>query len=82
MDAVRLASILFIAGIGATAGLLATAFQVLGENADLQQSLRDDAGMIPNFIEETLRIDELKVRFVSARPPKPLARLRYLPALR
>jgi cytochrome P450 family 150 subfamily A5 len=64
MDAVRLASILFIAGIGATAGLLATAFQVLGEDPDLQQLLRDDSTQIPNFIEETLRIDsELKGTF-------------------
>ena len=49
MDAVRLASILFIAGIGATAGLLATAFQVLGEDSDLQQLLRNDSTGGPQF---------------------------------
>ena len=71
MDAVRLASILFIAGIGATAGLLATAFQVLGEDSDLQQRLRDDATQIPNFIEESLRIDsELKGTFRFCRTTK------------
>ena len=71
MDAVRLASILFIAGIGATAGLLATAFQVLGEDAELQRLLRDDSTHIPNFIEETLRIDgELKGTFRFCRTTK------------
>ncbi len=71
MDAVRLASILFIAGIGATAGLLATAFQVLGEDPELQQLLRDDSTRIPNFIEETLRIDsELKGTFRFCRTTK------------
>ena len=64
MDAVRLASMLFIAGIGTTAGLLATAFQVLGDDATLQQRLRDDPELIHNFIEETLRIDgEIKGTF-------------------
>ena len=43
MDAVRLASILFIAGIGATAGLLATAFQVLGAWVRTRQRDRSDA---------------------------------------
>ncbi len=64
MDAVRLASMLFIAGIGTTAGLLATAFQILGHDSSLQELLRDDPTRIPNFIEETLRIDgEIKGTF-------------------
>jgi cytochrome P450 len=71
MNAVRLASILFIAGIGATAGLLATAFQVLGEDGHLQQLLRDDTALVPNFVEETLRIDsELKGTFRFCRTTK------------
>ena len=71
MDAVRLATILFIAGIGATAGLLATALKVLGEDAALQQSLREDSTVIPNFVEETLRFDsELKGTFRLSRITK------------
>jgi cytochrome P450 family 150 subfamily A5 len=68
MDAVRLASILFIAGIGTSAGVLATAFQRLGEDPELQQQLRDEPSLIPDFIEESLRIDsELKGTFRLAR---------------
>jgi cytochrome P450 family 150 subfamily A5 len=64
MDAVRLASVLFIAGIGTTAGLLATAFQILSDDPALQKLLRDEPIRIPNFIEETLRIDgEIKGTF-------------------
>jgi cytochrome P450 len=64
MDAVRLASMLFIAGIGTTAGLLATSFQILGDDAVLQQRLREEPDLLPNFIEEVLRIDgEIKGTF-------------------
>jgi cytochrome P450 len=71
MDAVRLASMLFIAGIGTTAGLLATAFQVLGEDSSLQQLVRDEPARIPNLIEETLRIDgEIKGTFRLCRAGK------------
>jgi cytochrome P450 family 150 subfamily A5 len=61
IDAVRTASLLFIAGFRATAGLIATGFQVRGEDPALQQRLRDDSTLIPSFIEEALLIDsELK----------------------
>ena len=68
MDAVRLASMLFIAGIGTTAGLIATALLVLAERPDLQQTLRDEPSLIPSFVEETLRYDgEVKGTFRLAR---------------
>jgi len=71
MDVVRLASLLFIAGIGTTASLLATSFRLLGERPDLQQLLRDEPERIPNFIEETLRIDsQIKGTFRLSRVPK------------
>jgi cytochrome P450 len=57
MDAVRLASILFVAGTGTTALLLATAFKLLSEDPDLQQLLREEPERIPNFVEEMLRFD-------------------------
>jgi cytochrome P450 family 150 subfamily A5 len=67
-DTVRLASMLFIAGIGTTAGLIATALLVLAERPDLQDELRADATLIPTFIEETLRYDgEVKGTFRLAR---------------
>ena len=71
IDAVRIASLLFIAGFRATAGLIATGFQVLGEDPALQQRLRDDSALIPSFIEEALRIDsELKGTFRFCRTTK------------
>ena len=57
IDVVRLASILFVAGQETTSRLLAAALQMLGERADLQQLLRDEPERIPNFIEETLRME-------------------------
>ncbi len=64
IDAIRIASLLFIAGFRATAGVIATGFQVLGEDPALQQRLREDSTLIPSFIEEALRIDsELKGTF-------------------
>jgi cytochrome P450 len=57
MDAVRLASILFVAGVGTTALLLGTAFRLLAEQPDLQQLLRAEPHRIPNFVEEMLRMD-------------------------
>ena len=68
MDAVRLASMLFIAGIGTTAGFIATACQVLGDHPEVQAQLRDDPTLIPAFVEETLRHDgEVKGMFRLAR---------------
>jgi cytochrome P450 len=57
MDAVRLASILFVAGTGTTALLLATAFRLLGERPDLQRLLHDEPERIANFVEEVLRYE-------------------------
>ena len=50
--------------------LLAKALQLLGEDPDLQQLLRDHRDRIPNFIEETLRIDgPIKGDFRLSRVP-------------
>ena len=38
-------------------GSSAAALQLIGERPDLQQLLRDDRDRIPNFVEETLRIE-------------------------
>ena len=55
-DVVHLATFLFIAGQETTAKLIAQAVRVLAESPELQERLRGDRELIPNFIEETLRL--------------------------
>ncbi|MGO9929979.1 MAG: cytochrome P450 [Mycobacterium sp.] len=57
IDVVRSATFLFAAGQETTAKLLSAALQVLGDRPDIQQQLRDDRSLIPNFIEESLRME-------------------------
>jgi cytochrome P450 len=64
IDVVRVASFLFAAGGETTARLLASALRFLGEDAELQERLRRDRSLIPNFLEEVLRI-ESPLRAVS-----------------
>jgi cytochrome P450 len=56
-DVARVATNVFSAGQETTVRLLGTALKVLGERPDIQQRLREDRSLIPNFIEEALRID-------------------------
>jgi cytochrome P450 len=57
MDVVNVAAFLFGAGQDTTAKLLATALRILGEHQDLQETLRKDHSLIPDFIEEVLRYE-------------------------
>jgi cytochrome P450 family 150 subfamily A5 len=57
LDVARIAANLFAAGQETTVRLLSYAFQVVGERPDLQQRLRKDRSLIPNFVEECLRIE-------------------------
>jgi cytochrome P450 len=57
IDVVRIAANLFAAGQETTVRLLGTALQLLGERPDLQALLRADRTRIPDFVEETLRIE-------------------------
>jgi cytochrome P450 len=57
IDVVRLATFLFAAGQETTTKMLTFALQTLGERPDLQQQLREDRSLIPNFLEETLRLE-------------------------
>src|SRR5207247_9980443 len=53
-----------------TVRLLGAAFQVIGEQPELQQLLRKERDRIPNFIEEALRIEgPIKGDFRLARIP-------------
>jgi cytochrome P450 len=70
IDVVRVAANLFAAGQETTVRMLAAALQLLGEDAELQQLLRDERDRIPNFVEETLRYESpVKGDFRLARVP-------------
>ena len=57
MDVVRIAANLFAAGQETTVRLLSSAVKLIAEDPDLQGQLRADRDLIPNFIEETLRME-------------------------
>ena len=56
-DVARVATNVFSAWQETTVRLLSTALKVLGESPDIQQRVREDRSLIPNFIEEALRIE-------------------------
>jgi cytochrome P450 len=56
-DVVRIACFLFAAGQETTTRLLSFALMTLAERPDLQLRLREDRSIIPNFVEETLRLE-------------------------
>jgi len=69
-DVMKIASNLFAAGQETTVRLLSFALKVIGERPDLQQRLRDDRDLIPNFVDETLRFESpLRGQFRLARRP-------------
>ncbi len=57
LDVARIAANLFAAGQETTVRLFGTALQRLGEDHELQQLLRERRDLIPNFVEECLRIE-------------------------
>ncbi|MCJ2180249.1 cytochrome P450 [Novosphingobium album (ex Hu et al. 2023)] len=52
-----LAALLFGAGQDTTVRLIAAMLKTLGENPELQEAIRNDRSLIPNFVEEVLRLD-------------------------
>ena len=67
-DVMKIASNLFAAGQETTARLLGSALKVIGERPEVQQRLRDDRDLIPNFVEEMLRLESpIKGTFRLAR---------------
>ncbi len=67
-DVALLAANLFAGGQETTVRLLSFAVRTLAEQPDLQQRLRDDRDLIPNFVEETLRFESpLRAQFRLAR---------------
>ena len=57
IDVARIAANLFMAGQETTVRLFGTALQRLGDDRQLQQRLRNDRDLIPNFVEECLRFE-------------------------
>jgi cytochrome P450 len=69
-DAALLAANLFAGGQETTVRLLSFALRMLGERADLQAAVRERRDRIPNFIEETLRLESpLRAQFRMTRVP-------------
>jgi len=70
LDVVRIASNLFAAGQETTVRLLSSAVKLIAEDPELQGRLRADRELIPNFIEETLRMESpVKGDFRMAKVP-------------
>jgi cytochrome P450 len=68
IDVVRAAAILFAGGQGSTARFQASAMKIIAEHQDLQSKLREDFTLIPDFIEEALRLySTTKITFRMAR---------------
>jgi cytochrome P450 len=57
MDVARIAANVFAAGQETTVRLLSYAFQLIGDRPDIQQRLREDRSLIPNFVEECMRTE-------------------------
>lgn len=69
-DVARVATNVYSAGQETTVRLLGTALRIIAENPELQQRLRSDRSLIPNFIEEALRFDSpVKGDFRLSRVP-------------
>jgi cytochrome P450 len=69
-DVARVAVNLFAAGQETTVRFLAAALQILGDQPELQQQLREDRSLVPNFVEEALRLEApVKGDFRVSRTP-------------
>jgi len=67
-DVALLAANLFTGGQETTVRLLSFAMRIIGERPDIQERLRKDRDLVPNFIEETLRFESpLRAQFRMAR---------------
>ncbi len=74
IDVVRVAANVFAAGQETTVRLLGSTLQLIGERPELQALLRGQRELIPNFIEETLRLEApVKGDFRLARRPSTIA---------
>ena len=56
-DIMLIAANLFAAGQETTARLLGVMFRLIGERPELQRQLRNERDLLPNFVEECLRLE-------------------------
>jgi cytochrome P450 family 150 subfamily A5 len=67
-DVALLAANLFTGGQETTVRLLSFALRMIADHPDLQERLRADRSLVPNFVEETLRYESpLRVQFRMAK---------------
>jgi cytochrome P450 len=57
MEIVRLTTFLFAAGQDTTARFLASALRIIAENPWIEDRLRADRALVPEFIEEAMRLE-------------------------
>jgi cytochrome P450 len=57
VDVVHLATFLFAAGQETTTQMLSFAMRELAERPELQRQLHEDSSLVPDFLEETLRME-------------------------
>jgi cytochrome P450 len=70
LDVARVAANLFSAGQETTVRLLSSALKLIADQPELQQLLRTERDRVPNFIEETLRVESpIKGDFRLSRVP-------------
>jgi cytochrome P450 len=76
-DVALLAANLFSGGQETTVRLLSFALRIIAERPDIQERLRQDRDLIPNFIEETLRYESpLRAQFRMAKVTTTVAGVR------
>ena len=64
----RVANMVFSAGQGTSVHLVGTALRMLAEHPELQQQLRAERQLVPNYVEEVLRLESpIKTHFRLAR---------------
>jgi cytochrome P450 len=69
-EVVDLTTFLFTAGQDTSARLITAALRFLGERPELQRQLRQERHLVPNFLEEVLRLEPpVKCNFRLARVP-------------
>jgi cytochrome P450 len=79
-DVALIAANLFAGGQETTVRLLSFALRMLGDNPDLQQRVRSQRDLIPNFIDETLRLESpLRGQFRLARRRAPVGEVEVPP---
>ncbi|GAB3037168.1 cytochrome P450 [Mycobacterium bourgelatii] len=67
-DVMHVSTFLFAAGTETTTKLVSAAVRIIGEDPQIQASLREDRSKIPAFLEETLRMESpVKAHFRLAR---------------